>query len=229
MPKLMYIPFRTTDELGKSLSHKEFSLQYKSSAIKENKEDHIFNKNHSGINVIGIDISLSFPQQLMKMMFRKEFEDIISWVPDGKAFIILDKEKLIAGFSSLYYQYTKYESFIRKLHRWGFKFIKKGSDVGAYYHKFFLRDDPSLCSNISCVKKKKKTDCEMKAKKVSKVEENDHNHVRNSEIQLIFDLNRQSSLQHRFLKNRFLLNMRSLTNNLQTKEFFSFQSTINKA
>merc|ERR1712150_117930 len=96
--------------------------------------------------------SQPFPQQLMKILFRSEYEDVISWSTDGRCFTIHDKENLIRIFSECYFQDTKYESFRRKLHRWGFKTMKKGTNAGAYYHKFFIRDNPSLCSNMKCKK-----------------------------------------------------------------------------
>lgn len=96
-------------------------------------------------------VSQAFPNQLMEILSIKEYEDIISWTPDGKSFFIHDKKKLNAVLTC-YFQSTKYDSFRRKLHRWGFRIAKKGSSAGAYTHKLFARDNPSLCSKMKCVK-----------------------------------------------------------------------------
>jgi len=99
-----------------------------------------------------------FPQKLMSILSRKEFEDIISWMPEGKSFSIHNKNGFSSVLKSLNLQETKFDSFRRKLHRWGFKVVKKGTkDAVEYYHKFFLRDDPILCSSMkSCTDKRRK-------------------------------------------------------------------------
>lgn len=87
----------------------------------------------------------------MEILSIKEYEDMISWMPDGKSFFIYDKNKLNA-ILSYYFQSSKYDSFRRKLHRWGFRITKKGSSAGSYTHKLFVRDNPSLCSKMRCAK-----------------------------------------------------------------------------
>lgn len=87
-----------------------------------------------------------FPQKLMNILSNGEFEDIISWMPDGKSFSIRNKDSLISVLRKYNFQETKFDSFRRKLHRWGFKVVKKGiKDTRAYHHRFFLRDDPTRC------------------------------------------------------------------------------------
>lgn len=101
--------------------------------------------------------SKAFPKQLMTILSKKGYEEIISWMPDGKSFLVYDKNELNKILSSCYFQSTKYDSFRRKLHRWGFRITKKGVNAGAYYHELFLRDDPSLCSKMKCAKKDRNT------------------------------------------------------------------------
>jgi len=92
---------------------------------------------------------LPFPQQLMQILFRKEFEDIISWMPEGKSFLIRQKNRLHEVLRLCNLKESKFDSFRRKLHRWGFRVAQKGAkDAGAYYHKYFVRDLPSLCLNM---------------------------------------------------------------------------------
>merc|ERR1712125_90813 len=50
---------------------------------------------------------------------------------------------------------TKFDSFRRKLHRWGFKVVRRGeANAGAYYHKCFLRNEPSISSNMKSISTK---------------------------------------------------------------------------
>jgi len=89
-----------------------------------------------------------FPALLFEILSRDEFSDIITWLPDGKAFTVHDRQKFIEVVSPCYFQETKFGSFLRKLNRWGFCRTVTASKFGAFYHKYFLRDYPSLCSKI---------------------------------------------------------------------------------
>jgi len=109
-----------------------------------------------------------FPQKLMSILSKKEFEDIISWMPEGESFSVHNKNSLSAVLRKCNLQETKFDSFRRKLHRWGFKVVKKGTkDAGAYYNKFFVRDDPTLCLNM-----KSRTDKTSKALALKKRDNN---------------------------------------------------------
>lgn len=48
-----------------------------------------------------------------------------------------------------YFRGSKYSSFMRQVHFWGFRRIFSGTDKGFYYHKDFIRDQPELCANIA--------------------------------------------------------------------------------
>merc|ERR1712190_397774 len=98
---------------------------------------------------MGIEKTITFPDQLRKILSYKEFEDVIAWSPKGKSFFIHDKDRLIVVLKAFHEQETKFDSFRRKLHRYGFKVARKSADdAGAYYHKLFLRDYPSLSANM---------------------------------------------------------------------------------
>jgi len=75
--------------------------------------------------------TIKFPDQLMKILSRHEFKDIIAWMPSGKSFSINDKSRLDEIWKFFDFPDTKFDSFRRKLHRWGFKVIRKGApDAG---------------------------------------------------------------------------------------------------
>jgi len=98
--------------------------------------------------------SMTFPNKLMEILGDKANENIITWLPHGKAFIVYQKEKFANDILPRYFKETKYTSFTRKLNRWGFERINKGPEVGAYYHKFFQRSNPHCCMKMSCVSSK---------------------------------------------------------------------------
>lgn len=99
--------------------------------------------------------NLKFPQQLMKILSREEFEGIIAWNSDGKSFTIHNRNRLDEIWKFLEFPDAKFDSFRRKLHRWGFKVVRRGeANAGAYYHKRFLRNDPSICMNMKSISAK---------------------------------------------------------------------------
>lgn len=96
----------------------------------------------------------------MQLLSENKFEEIISWLPHGHSFIVYDKNKFTETILPIYFKGTKYESFIRKLNRWGFTRTAKGIETGAYSNKYFKRGELILCKRMKCQKKyeiKKKT------------------------------------------------------------------------
>jgi len=91
----------------------------------------------------------SFPETLMDILSSKDIGDMITWLPRGNAFVILDKANLTKHVLPLYFKQIQYRSFVTRLYRWGFKRSIKGEgDCKVFYHKFFLRDSTSLCKMI---------------------------------------------------------------------------------
>ena len=86
------------------------------------------------------EFQLSFPQKLY-MLLNKEAPEIISWTPDGKAFLIYDIDEFISKISLKYFKYTKFPSFQRQLNLYGFRRQRSGMFQGAYFHSKFTRGD----------------------------------------------------------------------------------------
>ena len=86
----------------------------------------------------------------MDILTGEEHADVITWIPHGKSFIIYKKKKFSAEVLPRYFKQSKFTSFTRKLNRWGFTRVTRGPETGSYYHKFFLRDQPRLCMQMSC-------------------------------------------------------------------------------
>jgi hypothetical protein len=85
-----------------------------------------------------------FPEKLMEVLDRSDMESIITWMPHGRAFIVLHPQQLREIVLPRFFKQTKFMSFTRQLNLWGFKRITKGVDSGAYYHELFLRGRPRL-------------------------------------------------------------------------------------
>mmetsp|Transcript_30852 Transcript_30852/g.46815 ORF Transcript_30852/g.46815 Transcript_30852/m.46815 type:complete len:250 (+) Transcript_30852:169-918(+) len=97
-----------------------------------------------------IDNAKIFPQKLMEILSDASNNKAIAWLPHGKAFVILNREKLSNEVLPKYFRKTKYTSFTRKLNRWNFARVNRGSELGAYYHEFFQRGKEELCIQMYC-------------------------------------------------------------------------------
>lgn len=97
-----------------------------------------------------------FPHRLFDLLSTTEgdmeLNRIISWQPHGRCFKVHDSEKfsetIIFSSRGDKTKKPKFSSFLRNLNLWGFKRLHHGRDKGCYYHRFFIRGNRSLCSNI---------------------------------------------------------------------------------
>jgi len=81
----------------------------------------------------------------MEALSQSDLSHAIAWLPNGKMFEVTSPTKLVEDILPRFFQETKFESFDRKLRRWGFKRVMKGSSELIYHHPMFLRDDPEIC------------------------------------------------------------------------------------
>jgi hypothetical protein len=74
---------------------------------------------------------------------------VVSWLPHGKAFLVHDRPYFTSNIMPSYFK-SKFTSFRQSLRNHGFAQMGgSGWDEGAYYHKLFIRDEPSLCQGHS--------------------------------------------------------------------------------
>lgn len=99
------------------------------------------------------DVPCTFPQKLMAVLDNDQMSDIVTWLPHGKGFIILQKKRFASEVMPLYFKHSKFTSFTRKLNRWGFTRVTRGPESGAYYHKYFQRGDHHMCLQMHCQSK----------------------------------------------------------------------------
>ncbi len=132
-----------------------------------------------------------FPMKLHALLSDPAVQDVISWLPQGKSFVVLRPDVFASrvlpqyfapeGSNSLNARSSKgkngtvkkaqgvhkYPSFTRKLNRWGFRQISRGPDAGAFCHDLFQRDAPELCRGMVCQKSRKSKQAMMERQSMS--------------------------------------------------------------
>ena len=87
----------------------------------------------------------NFPACLHAMLSDEQYSHIISWMPHGRAWKVLNKKLLVEEAIPKFFGQSQFASFTRQLSGWGFKRLHQtGPDFGCYYHECFLRGHPRL-------------------------------------------------------------------------------------
>jgi hypothetical protein len=76
-----------------------------------------------------------FPVKLYAILAQREFNDIIAWMPHGRAWKVLKPSMFESMVMPLFFEYSNYHSFNRLVNAWSFRRVSSGSDRGAYYHE----------------------------------------------------------------------------------------------
>eukprot|EP01082_Thalassiosira_pseudonana_P011689 g9805.t1 g9805 contig4:618726-620300(+) len=87
----------------------------------------------------------TFPRKLHEILSCGIHEDVIAWLPHGRAFSVCNVERLEEEVLPEYFRHRSRASFLRQVNNWNFKRIRDGSDENAYYHEYFLRGLPHVC------------------------------------------------------------------------------------
>jgi len=96
---------------------------------------------------------MNFPRILMEMLRNEKLADTITWLKDGQSFVILNHKKLVSRVLPMYFKkHVAYTSFTRRLIRWGFCNVAKGT----YKSIHFIRNDPSKCMLMTYNAKRKR-------------------------------------------------------------------------
>lgn len=107
--------------------------------------------NHDGrLNNVrrGPSITFIFPVKLYNILSRSDLSHIITWMPHGHSWIVLDKQAFVEQVMPEYFSQSQYASFIRQVNGWGFRRMKKGKNKGSYYNKLFLRGEQALARTM---------------------------------------------------------------------------------
>lgn len=108
-----------------------------------------------------------FPWRLHEMLEdadKNGYTAAVSWLPDEKSFKVHKQETFVNQMMPRYFNQTKYRSFQRQLNVWGFERVADGPGRGGYTHKWFVRNEPSLCHNM----KRERTKGTKKTKQTNK-------------------------------------------------------------
>jgi hypothetical protein len=95
----------------------------------------------------------SFAETLMNMLHDEEYSRIVTFLPDGQSFGIINAKVFSDEVMPKVLGIRTFSSFVRKLNRWGFERImeKKTHDVDVFRHNLFHKGDWKLCRKIKCV------------------------------------------------------------------------------
>lgn len=106
---------------------------------------------------MAIDKPNQFPWKLYDMLDaaeRRNDEHVISWIRDGTAFKVHNRELFIEEYMKKMFNQTKFKSFQRQLNLWGFERVQSGPDKGSYYHALFTRGNRECCQRLTRVRLK---------------------------------------------------------------------------
>eukprot|EP00579_Thalassiosira_antarctica_P011062 CAMPEP_0201910424 /NCGR_PEP_ID=MMETSP0903-20130614/1799_1 /ASSEMBLY_ACC=CAM_ASM_000552 /TAXON_ID=420261 /ORGANISM="Thalassiosira antarctica, Strain CCMP982" /LENGTH=439 /DNA_ID=CAMNT_0048445053 /DNA_START=81 /DNA_END=1400 /DNA_ORIENTATION=+ len=88
----------------------------------------------------------NFAEKLHSVLNSKECRHTIAWLPSGRSFCITDQEEFVKKVLPKCFREAKFESFSRRLKRWGFrKVYTTGLSQIIFSHDLFHRDRPDLC------------------------------------------------------------------------------------
>ncbi|KAL3794218.1 hypothetical protein ACHAWO_006462 [Cyclotella atomus] len=95
---------------------------------------------------------VTFPMKLHAIISNPEYQHIICWMPHGRSWKIIDKDKLASVVCYENFNHDSFGSFTRSVNGWGFKrMVGPGPDQRSYYHECFLRGKPDLAQLITRV------------------------------------------------------------------------------
>ena len=73
----------------------------------------------------------------MRILDSKEYEAILSWNKEGNAIAIHEPYDLVSGVLTTHFEASddmKFDSFVRKLYRWGFSNLSVDGGKDMYFH-----------------------------------------------------------------------------------------------
>jgi len=97
--------------------------------------------------------NLKIPQQIRDILDDETNASVITWLPHGKGFRIVNRQKFIKQFTPD--PWKRYSVFTRHLVKWNFVLIERGRDSGSFYNELFQRDQPELQETMKCCESKR--------------------------------------------------------------------------
>lgn len=91
----------------------------------------------------------TFPVKLHRILSSQQFRHVITWLPHGRAWKIIDQTVFEKEVIPLFFRHDQYTSFSRQVNAWGFRRIAQGSDANSYFHEVCVLYDYSSYSITS--------------------------------------------------------------------------------
>jgi hypothetical protein len=104
-----------------------------------------------------VEIINRFPYKLHQMLSHPDFRDVVTWLPHGRGFKVLNRKQMENNVLSCFFESANYNSFVRLLNAWQFRRKRtpstgdktsRNDDFGSYYHELFLRTKPHLLQDM---------------------------------------------------------------------------------
>ena len=76
----------------------------------------------------------SFQYKLYEILQCDDFKDILTWLPHGRSWKIIDSDALTQSVLPKYFRHSKYSSFKRQMSGWGFRRGIKVNEYNEYNH-----------------------------------------------------------------------------------------------
>ena len=135
------------------------NLSYSSQSVGDLSDDSDFSDGKVAIgtreDLYQRNRKVSFAEQLMAILDDDVNSEVLTWVPDGQGFTIIDHQLFVREKMQKLFKIQNMSSFVRKLNRWGFKRLhEKGScNCDTFRHALFRRGRKDLVKKIGCVKR----------------------------------------------------------------------------
>ncbi|KAL7463057.1 hypothetical protein ACHAXS_003435, partial [Conticribra weissflogii] len=85
---------------------------------------------------------------MMALLTRQDLSSIICWMSHGRSWRIINTREFELQVIPLYFEHSKFSSFIRQAKGWGFRRICEGGHKNCYYNEYFLRGLPHLIKKM---------------------------------------------------------------------------------
>lgn len=146
---------KTGDKKKKLESSKSSSKKKSPLAVDDQQDNTDLYRDYSSVELadfyddsIMIASDAPFSIKLHRILSNPEFSRIISWLPHGRSWRVLQPKIFEEKVIPRYFRHTRFSSFMRQVNGWGFRRISRGIDINSYYHELFLRGMPHLCLSM---------------------------------------------------------------------------------
>jgi hypothetical protein len=90
--------------------------------------------------------------QMLEDVENNGNQSIVSWLEHGRSFKVHRPRSFVEKIIPSYFNQSKYKSFQRQLHLYGFTRMTRGPEAGSYSHPKFIRGLKTLCLSMTPTK-----------------------------------------------------------------------------